>query len=556
MKVLKKSQQKSPKVSLILLDWGVRESFHLLHYLSEQNIDRSHFEVVIIEYYSGVSTAIQKFEEQVDSWVLLEMPENAYYHKHLMYNAGIIMSQGEYVIICDSDAMAKPTFIGSVLNEFNSNPDIVLHIDQFRNNRKDLYPFKYPSFEEVTGRGCINYKDGKTTGMAVTEDIIHNRNYGACFCARRDLLIEIGGADEHIDFIGHICGPYDLTFRLINAGCKEIWHEHEFLYHTWHPGQAGENNYLGPHDGRHMSTTSLEALYNLRIQPHVENPLITKLRQGEEITDLDLQEKLILPEYNKITEFEFLSGPKCREWADATYKYISYNGYNIIRHANRFYAISRFAYDKNMNSMQLEKDANYKASSLELLKTKIDEHQSYKLRTIQKITALYMLLARIKNIIIRQTPRVLSSIKRKISSIIKTAIKPINKIIITPLRNTYRFQNRVINKLRSTHDEHKFYWDNMRSLLASIKLALQKHNSVTLLISSGNESTFLFIAKKLKLLPKKLNIIKYNHENEVKQYIDNIPTDTSGVVLLSRQLYIDSGLYFEGVISGKKLYIV
>jgi hypothetical protein len=81
--------------------------------------------------------------------------------------------------------------------------------------------------------------------MAVKEDIIHSRNYGACFCARRDLLIQIGGADEHIDFIGHICGPYDLTFRLINIGCKEIWHETEFLYHTWHPGQAGENNYLG-----------------------------------------------------------------------------------------------------------------------------------------------------------------------------------------------------------------------------------------------------------------------------------------------------------------------
>jgi len=31
MKFLKRSARRNPKVSLILLDWSVRESFHLLH---------------------------------------------------------------------------------------------------------------------------------------------------------------------------------------------------------------------------------------------------------------------------------------------------------------------------------------------------------------------------------------------------------------------------------------------------------------------------------------------------------------------------------------------
>jgi len=75
MRILRKSTKPHPDLSFIFLDWSVRESFHILHYLSRQTIARDRFEVVVIEYYSRVSEAIRKYEEQVDTWVLLEMPE-------------------------------------------------------------------------------------------------------------------------------------------------------------------------------------------------------------------------------------------------------------------------------------------------------------------------------------------------------------------------------------------------------------------------------------------------------------------------------------------------
>src|SRR5260370_9267689 len=46
--------------------------------------------------------------------------------------------------------------------------------------------------------------------------------------------------------------PYTTLFR-------SEWETEEYLYHTWHPGSDGVDNYLGPHDGRNMSTTAFRS---------------------------------------------------------------------------------------------------------------------------------------------------------------------------------------------------------------------------------------------------------------------------------------------------------
>jgi len=277
----------SPRVSIILLDWSCRESFHSLDYLSNQTVPRDQYEVIWIEYYNRRSHEIEKRLKEcersgkpsiVDKWIVMGMSDDIYYHKHLMYNMGIISSHGEIITFCDSDAMFKPTFVKSIIKTFDKDRNIVLHMDEVRNVNRKYYPFNYPSLEEVSSTECINWKDGKTTGLLDKEDPLHSLNYGACMCAFREDLINIGGADEHIDYLGHICGPYDMTFRLVNAGKKEVWHEEEFLYHTWHLGTDGKGNYLGPHDGMNMSTTALSVKRTGRVMPLVENPAIELLR--------------------------------------------------------------------------------------------------------------------------------------------------------------------------------------------------------------------------------------------------------------------------------------
>lgn len=241
-----------------------------------------------IEFYSRrpaeISELITKAQAAgdqppIDLWMALNVPDSSYYHKHFMYNASIALARGELVCIMDSDAMLKPSFVRSLITAFEQDSDMVLHLDEVRNVDQRFHPFSYPSFEEVLGTGCINWSGEKTTGLLDRRTPLLTRNYGACMCAPRKDLIAVGGADEHPDYLGHVCGPYDLTFRMLNAGKREVWHQSEFLYHVWHPGTDGVNNYIGPHDGRNNSTRALRARMTGQVLPAIENPAIQALRE-------------------------------------------------------------------------------------------------------------------------------------------------------------------------------------------------------------------------------------------------------------------------------------
>jgi hypothetical protein len=312
--VLNRPPAAEVRVSFVLLDWSCRESLHLLDYLNDQTVPRDQYEILWIEYYDRPSPELCRRIETaraagmpppVDIAAVLGMPPNVCYHKHLMYNVGLLLARGRIVCICDSDAMARPGLVASILRAFEADPNIVLHLDEVRNNDRRFHPFAYPDFEDVVGPGCANWLNGRPLGLSDRSDPLHTRNYGACMCAVRDDLIAIGGADMHRDYLGHICGPYELTFRLVNAGKREVWHANEWLYHVWHPGQAGDRNYAGPHDGRHMSTTALRARTTGRVEPLLPHPAIARLRQGTPASEL--VDRLIEPAW--ATEWDVSAVP-------------------------------------------------------------------------------------------------------------------------------------------------------------------------------------------------------------------------------------------------------
>jgi hypothetical protein len=165
------------------------------------------------------------------------------------------------------------------------SPGAVVHLDEVRNRDRAYYPFNYPSIEDLLGRGCANWQGTASLGLDNSPDMLHHANYGACMAARRRDLLAIGGADEHDDYLGYICGPYEMTFRLGNYGRTERWLRDEYLYHTWHPNTYGVNtDYHGPHDGFHISLLALQARGTFRVQPYVVNPWVARSQWGRRMS--------------------------------------------------------------------------------------------------------------------------------------------------------------------------------------------------------------------------------------------------------------------------------
>ncbi len=330
------------RLSIILLDWGVRESFHSLHYLNRQTVGRDVYEILWLEYYQRRPAALEQMIHRdgpgaplVDLWLAAGYPDNHIFHKHRLYNIGLLLAQGQYVVFCDSDAIFTPTFVEKILRVFDETPRCVIHLDEIRNTDRRFYPFRYPALGDILGAGCLNWRGTVSRGLEGSRDLLHDLNYGACMAAPRDELMAVGGADEHLDYLGYVCGPYEMTFRLVNRGLPERWLRDEYLYHVWHPNESGINtDYQGPHDGMGISLRALEARALGRVAPWVENPWIGRNRLGE-----PQGRDQLLAELANRPEPAWRSG--CQpDWRDTVFcTQCNYLGFNLFCWRRRWYGL-------------------------------------------------------------------------------------------------------------------------------------------------------------------------------------------------------------------------
>lgn len=272
-----------PEVSIILLDWSCRERYHTVDWLTRQDVSRDTYEIVWVELYDRVVTEVF---DKVDT--LITCSQKGVYHKHVGYNTGVLYSSGRIVTVCDSDAVFPHDFVRSIVNTFTADnsetyKSVVLMHHEYRSRHQ------YPDNLNDIGQ-LPNYEWAPLWP-----------NVGACMSATRRDVIQFGGFDEHKSFRGYLCGPYDLGWRLVNAGLPEIWHDPSVaLWHFAHPDPVAsfgqtfsiqrwrEKTY--PHIDHH-AFYAVEAFSTGRLLPLSENPDIRDLRLRSRIIGTTFEEQ-------------------------------------------------------------------------------------------------------------------------------------------------------------------------------------------------------------------------------------------------------------------------
>ncbi len=267
--VHKHNDIETPLVSLVLLDWSVREHFHALDWLSQQNVPRGQYEIIWIELYERVVP-----EAMAKADVVITCGQQGTYHKHIAYNVGLLHARGKVVTYCDSDAVFTPDFIASVIDSFElKRPDEPKSLVLMHHEQRALTQ-AYP--EGLSNVGELSQYTWQ----------VLRPNVGACMSVRKMDAIHFGGFDEHPSYRGYYCGPYDLGWRLVNAGIPEIWHDERVA--LWHFAHPEPNTHFSwkrwreityPHLEQH-ALTAVEAFSTGRLLPLKENPDIFKLRMS------------------------------------------------------------------------------------------------------------------------------------------------------------------------------------------------------------------------------------------------------------------------------------
>ncbi len=273
----------NPNISLILLDWSVREQFHIFEWLDKQDVPRESYELIWVELYNRI---LPEVLEKSD--VVITLNQKKKYHKHIGYNAGLLEAKGKVITICDSDAVFPENFVSSVsnffgLNNFNNLRSAILMHYQWRT--KSFYPKDLNDISELS-----NYK---------WLDLLPN--VGACMSVLKDDAIRFGGFDEHKSYYGYLCGPYELGWRMINAGIPEVWHDESVaLWHFAHPDPHGAltkqfsmkrwKEITYPHVDHH-ALTAVEGFSTGRMLPLKENPEIFELRMSRRMIGTEFEKK-------------------------------------------------------------------------------------------------------------------------------------------------------------------------------------------------------------------------------------------------------------------------
>jgi len=201
-------------ISVIMVDGGFRERFHLIDALNDQTLPPSQYELIWVECFDAIRPELASRENV--QFALLNRSGQPYSMSHC-FNEGIRRARGELLVIPDADVFVGRTFLQAVLDEHEQNEELVMYVRRYDQPEEGQGPVELDHLE----RTCR---------------LQNPTNYGGCLTVRKKGMLAVNGYEQHPIFQGmNFAGGKDLYVRFRNLGLPIKWHEDLKVYHPWHP---------------------------------------------------------------------------------------------------------------------------------------------------------------------------------------------------------------------------------------------------------------------------------------------------------------------------------
>ncbi len=206
------------RISIVMVDGSFRERFHSIDFLGNQTMPPDDYEFIWVEHYDRVDPALQRKMSQYPNSRIMTLKRNGLYHSSHCFNAGILASRGELIIVMDADVVVKRQFLEGVWLAHEENGNLVMYVHRYNEPKEKHIPE-------------VNLKH-----LEVVCRLKNPSNYGACLTVRKKWLLHINGYEQHPLFAsGFHANGLDVYTRLKNLGLHVRWHPELKLYHPFHP---------------------------------------------------------------------------------------------------------------------------------------------------------------------------------------------------------------------------------------------------------------------------------------------------------------------------------
>lgn len=219
------------KIAIVILNWDGREHLenYLPHVLNNTNLN----EVDIYVADNGSSdSSVEFIEHNYPEIKLVCLDKN--YGFAGGYNKALQQVDADIYCILNSDVRVTKNWLKSIVQIFNSDPDVGVVQPKILSDRNNEYFEHAGAAGGFIDRFGYPFCRGRIMDFVEADNGQYNKSSdifwasGACMFIKRDLFIENGGFDA--DYFAHM-EEIDLCWRLKNQGHRIVYSPQSVVYH-------------------------------------------------------------------------------------------------------------------------------------------------------------------------------------------------------------------------------------------------------------------------------------------------------------------------------------